>query len=80
MRILFRAFLHTIVTKEPSACHLITVHNVAHQLKLMERVREAIKADTFPAFLQQFFIELYPEKNYPEWATNALASVGVRLL
>jgi len=75
-----RAFLHTIVTKEPSACHLITVHNVAHQLRLMKRVREAIMADTFPAFLQQFFLKLYPEKNYPEWATNALASVGVSLL
>jgi len=75
-----RAFLHTIVTKEPSACHLITVHNVAHQLRLMKRVREAIMADTFPAFLQQFFLKLYPEKNYPEWAINALASVGVSLL
>jgi len=74
-----RAFLHTIVTKEPSACHLLTVHNVAHQLRLMERVRESIKSDTFPAFLQQFFQRMFPEKNYPEWATNALASVGVSL-
>ena len=77
---MFMAFLHTIMTKEPSACHLITVHNVAHQLRLMKRVRDAIMADTFPAFLQQFFLKLYPEKNYPEWATNALASVGVSLL
>ena len=68
------------MTKEPSACHLVTVHNVAHQLRLMERVREAIKADTFPAFLQQFFLEMFPGKNYPKWATNALESVGVCLL
>ena len=27
-----RAFLHTVVTKEPSACHLVTVHNIAHQV------------------------------------------------
>ncbi len=26
-----RAYLHTIVTKEASACHLLSVHNVAHQ-------------------------------------------------
>lgn len=75
-----RAFLHTIVTKEPSACHLVTVHNVAHQLRLMEKVREAIQTDTFPIFLQQFFLRLYPKKNYPEWAANALKSVGVSLL
>merc|ERR1712179_566949 len=74
-----RAFLHTIVTKEPSACHLLTVHNVAHQLRLMEMVRESIKSDTFPSFIQQFFCRLFPAKNYPEWAINALASVGVSL-
>ena len=28
-----RAFLHTVVTKEPSACHLVTVHNIAHQVR-----------------------------------------------
>jgi hypothetical protein len=32
----------------------------------MERVREAIKADTFPAFLQMFFLEMFPGKNYPK--------------
>jgi len=75
-----RAFLHTIVTKEPSACHLVSVHNVAHQLRLMKRMRDAIMKDAFPAFLQQFFLQMYPEKNYPEWTVNALASVGVSLL
>lgn len=74
-----RAFLHTIVTKEPSACHLVTVHNVAHQLRLMERVREAIKSDTFPAFTKEFFTKLFPNKNFPEWTINALKSVGITL-
>jgi queuine tRNA-ribosyltransferase len=27
-----RAFLHSVVTVEPSACHLVTVHNVAYQV------------------------------------------------
>ena len=53
---------------------------MAHQLRLMEKVREAIKADIFPAFLQQFFLNMFPGKNYPKWATNALESVGVHLL
>merc|ERR1712059_34846 len=50
-----RAFLHTVVTKEPSACHLVTVHNVAHQLELMRNIRKSLTDDCFPSFLQDFF-------------------------
>lgn len=74
-----RAFLHTVVTKEPSACHLITVHNVAHQLELMRRVRAAILQDTFPTFLQEFLTSLHPEGDCPTWARSALSSVGVTI-
>lgn len=28
-----RAYLHTIVTVETVACHLLTVHNIAYQVK-----------------------------------------------
>jgi len=72
-----RAFLHTVVTREPSACHLLSVHNVAHQLRLMKRAREAIKNDTFPDFVQQFMQRLYPKRDYPEWAIKSLATVGI---
>jgi len=75
-----RAFIQSIVTKEPSACHLVSVHNVAHQLRLMTKVREAIIEDKFPAFIQEFFLKLFPAKDYPQWAVNSLASVGVSLL
>ena len=75
-----RAYLHTIVTKEPSACHLITVHNVCHQLRLMLRLRDAIIEDTLPAFIQGFMIGIFPDKQYPQWAVNALSSVGVQLI
>ena len=68
------------MTKEPSACHLVTVHNVCHQLRLMLRLRDAIIQDKLPAFIQDFMIGIYPDKNYPQWATNALGSVGVKLL
>lgn len=37
-----RAYLHSIVTREPSACHLLSVHNVAYQMRLMGGMRDAI--------------------------------------
>jgi len=75
-----RAYLHSIVTKEPSACHLITVHNVCHQLMLMRQIREAICADTLPGYIQNFMATIFPDKQYPQWAKNAFESVGVKLL
>ena len=36
-----RAYLHAVI-KESAACHMITVHNVAFQLRLMRNVRESI--------------------------------------
>jgi tRNA-guanine family transglycosylase len=29
-----RSYLNTIVTKETTACHLLTIHNVAYQVRL----------------------------------------------
>jgi len=74
-----RAYLHTIVTKEPSACSLVSIHNVAHQLSLMKKARQAIIEDTFPDFVAQFMINLFPDKNYPSWAQQGLSSVGINL-
>ena len=33
--------MHAVI-KESAACHMITVHNVAFQLRLMRNVRESI--------------------------------------
>jgi len=74
-----RAFLHTVVTKEPSACHLVTVHNIAHQLQLMKKLRESILEDRFPAFVEDFFLKLFPDLDFPAWAREALSSVGIEL-
>ncbi|XXG99184.1 translation initiation factor eIF-2B subunit alpha [Hypoxylon texense] len=75
-----RAFVHHNTAKETVAAHLLTMHNVWYQLELMRQVREAIIADRFPAFLRQFFADLYPDKEkYPTWAVDALRGVGVDL-
>ena len=68
------------MTKEPSACHLVSVHNVCHQLRLMTRLRDAVIEDTLPAFIQGFMAGMFPDKQYPGWAVNALGSVWVTLL
>ncbi|ESP03247.1 hypothetical protein LOTGIDRAFT_205064 [Lottia gigantea] len=74
-----RAYLHTIVTQETVACSLITIHNIAYQLQLMKRIRESILKDEFPVFIQTFFTTMFPNKQYPIWAVNALKSVNVTL-
>ena len=42
-------------------------------------MRQAIIEDRFPAFIQDFFLEQFPEKNYPEWAVDALKMINVTL-
>ena len=49
------------------------------QMNLMKEIRDSIKDDRFPEFVQTFFSTMFPDKNYPLWAVNALASVNVHL-
>ncbi|KAK3610154.1 hypothetical protein CHS0354_039935 [Potamilus streckersoni] len=74
-----RAYLHTIVTNEAVASSLVTVHNVAYQLNLMTSMQKSIVDNRFPEFIQNFFEEMCPEGDFPEWAVEALKSVNVRL-
>ncbi|XP_045767735.1 queuine tRNA-ribosyltransferase catalytic subunit isoform X1 [Maniola jurtina] len=75
-----RAYLHCIVSVETVACHLISVHNIAFQMRLMRTMRENIKQGTFPQFVKKFVNDLHPDKNYPSWVKNSLMSVGINLL
>ncbi|GBB95501.1 hypothetical protein RclHR1_02550013 [Rhizophagus clarus] len=76
-----RAYIHMHATRETVGCHLITLHNVSYQLRLMNSIRQAILNDEFPSFIQRFFKELFGGKdNYPIWAVNALKSVNIELL
>lgn len=75
-----RAYLHSIVTVHTVACHLLTIHNVAFQLRLMKNIRDSIKAGNFPQFVKEFFSKLYPENTYPQWIVDALKAVNISLL
>ena len=64
--------------KQETACHLITIHNIAFQLQLMTDMRDAIIADTFPAFVAEYMAGCFP-RGCPGWVADALASVGLAL-
>ena len=78
-----RAHIHKLLyDKETSGCHLLTVHNVFFQLRLMGSIRQAIKENKYPEFVKQYLKDNFPEgsgNNVPLWAQNALESVGISL-
>ncbi|KAI7854330.1 queuine tRNA-ribosyltransferase [Circinella umbellata] len=76
-----RSYVHLVATKDTVGCHLVSVHNVAFQLRLMRKMREAIIRDEFPSFIINFFASYFGDKSrYPGWAVNALKSVNVDLM
>jgi len=49
------------------------------QLRLMREMRESIVAGRFPEFVRSFFDRMFPSRNYPRWAVDALNSVNIML-
>ena len=81
-----RSYLHHIVTFENVACSILSVHNIAYQLKLMNDIRESIKNDKFPEFIYQFMAKQFQTddereiyKNVPKWIVDALKAVNIQL-
>ncbi|KAJ2897169.1 queuine tRNA-ribosyltransferase [Zalerion maritima] len=76
-----RSFINHNAAKETVAAHLLSIHNVWYQLELMRQVRQSIVQDRFPAFIRQFFADLYPTPaQYPKWAVDALKVVNIDLM
>ncbi len=71
-----------IVTKETTAAHLLTLHNVHYQLNLMREAQSAIIADKYVEFVKKFFYDLYngDKEKYPKWAVHALRDVNIDIL
>lgn len=55
------------------------MHNIAYQMTLMRDIKLSIIEQRFPQFVAAFFHNLYGVKEYPEWAVEALESVGIKL-
>lgn len=74
-----RAYLYGIVGDLPVACHLLTEHNLAFQLRLMGSIRESIAEDKFPEFVREFMHGVYPDGCYPTWIRDSLNAVNIEL-
>ncbi|XP_071504302.1 queuine tRNA-ribosyltransferase catalytic subunit 1-like [Diadema antillarum] len=74
-----RAYLHSIWNYGTVACQLLSIHNIAFQMRLMRNIRESILEDRFPAFIKDYMRKAYPNEEYPEWIVNSLRSVNVEL-
>jgi queuine tRNA-ribosyltransferase len=74
-----RAYLHTVVGKEPAACSLLTIHNLTYLFNLMKALRQSIVHGTVPDFVKNFFTKMFPDGEYPKWTIDALNEVGIKL-
>ena len=55
------------------------MHNIHHQLSLMQAARSAILDNHFPEFVVDFFDRYYHNKAVPAWAAEALRDVGIEV-
>ncbi|CAH0754091.1 unnamed protein product [Bemisia tabaci] len=74
-----RAYIHSIISAETVACHLLSVHNLAFQMRLMRSIRESIKQNRFPEFVKDFMRINYPDGQFPLWIVESLSSVNITL-
>lgn len=63
--------------KDNVGCHLISMHNISYQMRLMREFRDAVREDRLPQWLRQFCEDRWGEAGAPQWVVNALAYVGV---
>jgi len=59
---------------------LLSIHNIAYQLRLMDTMRQSIIEGNFNYFVVKFMENQFPEKNYPGWVHDALNAVGISLI
>ncbi|CAD7088567.1 unnamed protein product [Hermetia illucens] len=74
-----RSYLHHIATMEAVSSSLLSIHNVAYQLRLMADIRQSITEDRFPDFIKKFMSAHYEGRKVPQWIQDALAAVNVQL-
>ncbi|KAI5810861.1 queuine tRNA-ribosyltransferase [Pyronema omphalodes] len=77
-----RAYIHHLAAKETAGAHLLTMHNVAYLLGLMNKAQKAVMEDRYPQFLKDTFGKWYKgdKEKFPKWAVDALRGVGVDLM
>lgn len=80
-----RARLHTLFKSgNPVAVELLTQHNIAYMMTLVQKMRQAILDDRYADFARHFVQRQYPGKaaggdEPPEWVVEALGAAGIDL-
>lgn len=76
-----RAYIHMLIARDPVGCHLLTLHNITYQLRLMRRARQSIIDGVFPEFAAKFMKDMFGEDKakYPKWMVEAFESVNIKL-
>jgi queuine tRNA-ribosyltransferase len=80
-----RARLHGLLkSSNPLAVELVTQHNLAHMMDLVQSMRRAILDGSFGEYARSFVREQYPGKqdggeDPPMWVVEALESSGITL-
>eukprot|EP00761_Pharyngomonas_kirbyi_P011194 gb/GECH01011219.1/.p1 GENE.gb/GECH01011219.1/~~gb/GECH01011219.1/.p1 ORF type:complete len:427 (+),score=82.24 gb/GECH01011219.1/:1-1281(+) len=74
-----RAYIHSVV-KEGIGSQLLTYHNIAYQMRLMRKIRAAIRENRYPDFVRTFMKQQFPDEQYPQWAVDALNSIDISLI
>ena len=62
------------------AATLLSYHNVYYMMRLMRTLRESIIEGTYPAYVADFMLRMYPDGRYPEWAEEALLKGEISLV
>lgn len=63
----------------PMCGQLLSLHNVEFQNRLTSYFREGIKNGKFCEYEKKFFMNRYPNGDYPQWVVDALKSEGIDL-
>merc|ERR1712228_993840 len=75
-----RAALQLLFRSNQSvAASILTIHNLAHQKRLMTEMRMAICSDSFPAWVTNYIETNYGDGKLPNWTANALEAVGINV-
>jgi len=72
-----RAFLHSLVAKEPLGSLLVTYHNVRYMMRFTGEMRASILDGTFEKYACRFISKHYPDGDVPQWVQSAMSDADI---
>lgn len=74
-----RSTIHSLmVSGTMIGSRLMTYHNIAYMMNLMEQIRKSIKQQQFHQFVHRFLNQQFSSKaEVPQWALDALSASGI---